>query len=125
MEVTYAPTRDRFLDFTPDWGPAGRCRVRVFDEVRVVVVSELVDNPGPSVRSAMPALAMVLEEMLDVRFFGTSWRLVEHHRQETDEDVVLLVTFGGYDPDGHLWRTSWQEAPAAMGWVRDALQDGP
>lgn len=127
MDVVTSPVIDRPLDY-PGWDEShpGRCRMRAFPDIKLVVVSELEDNPGPSITNCIEHVASAAEEELDARFFGTSWRLVEHDPSHGPNDPLAftLVTFSGYDRrTRHLVNPGWQPIPGAMDWLRDVIVD--
>lgn len=118
------PNLDRRVSYTPSWGREGCCRLRVWHEQEIAVVTELDDNPGPSVTNAIETIADVVQQILD-RPIGTDdgYLLVEHYeaggrswRDPTFDVVRFLVT----EP----WHSSpiWKPMGSALPELRAALQ---
>lgn len=116
VHVRSVPLLDRIIAY----GDHGRCRMREFDP-RVVVVSDL-PHSDPPVFEAISDVARVVEQILDARFYGTSWRLIEHVPVGM-EGALVLVTFGGYDRrTGDLVNPARLPLPAVMEWLRSAIR---
>ena len=87
------------LEYTPEWTRLpGRCRATVFLETRdragVIVVSEMDDNPGPSVTNSIEAICSALERVLCMPGLA-GYRLVEHYPPNSQRgptyDLVDIV----------------------------------
>ncbi len=96
------PTSDRVIERA-----ARRCRVRVFSDEQVAVVSNARGAP-------LEALAVDVEQELDVRFLGSSWRLLYVPRPR-------LVTFRSYDGEGRLCGPERLPVPPVLAPVVDAV----
>lgn len=73
------PTQDYVYRFNPLHSPmAGRCRVRIYERergVRVVLMTELNDNPGDSIAGACEQIATELTARWELKSQSTRWVL--------------------------------------------------
>lgn len=125
------PSLDRTLDYTARWLRVhGRCRLRLFEVERLAVVTEMADNPGPSVTNAIECVAGAIEALLPgVRFadhraepLPASWQLIEHYERSCAPHTLDVVRFRGRDAEGQLVGPSWMAIRAGeMGWLREAI----
>jgi hypothetical protein len=107
MMLGHTPVLDEVIDVAPVPGwTATRCRLRVFRGAAgapVAVVTELRENPGPSVTNAAEHIWRELSRRLET----TRFVMVEHYGPESypvaDEDVMGfdVVTLTNSRPE---WR---------------------
>jgi hypothetical protein len=85
-------THDELLACPSEDGRVTRCRLRVFQSpatTPIVIVSELEDNPGPSITGAIEALCSAVWKKLN-RPSEMIW--IEHYRVKL-EDGEVVETF--------------------------------
>lgn len=120
-----APDIDQHLDYAGfnEHRQRGVCRVRVWLDRRVAVVTEIDENTGPSVTNCIEHVADAVGELLcnagidNWRYFG--WQLVEHYEANRIRPATFdVVEFGS--PSMNV-RPHWRSAPAnEFGWLREA-----
>lgn len=117
MEQTVVmPDLDRRLEYWPA-ANGGRnksaCRLRVWHERHVAMVTELDDNPGMSVTNAAEDVWTAVSRLLDCELLHPAWTMVEHYAATPRGwlparfDVVL---FEGRDGERRLSSPSWRPA---------------
>ncbi len=109
------PDVDRPLDYRNPWGqrPPGRCRLRVWHPERVALVTELDDNPGPSVTNSAEVIAEEVRAMFD------GYTLVEHYDASLSRGHSLAVV---HHQPGSV--ATWSPLPAGLDWLADAVTVG-
>lgn len=100
----------------------GACRLRVWRPERVIVVTELDDNPGMSVTNAAEEVAFALERRLSVDVLDGTYTLVEHYPPRAGHPADFdLVTFAGRGSDGVPYGVTWRPISPALDWLRFAV----
>lgn len=124
------PDLDRRLTYTmTPSGLTGICRLRAWHDRNVAVVTELDDNPGPSVTNAIESVADAVESLLGVRFaehptlmVPVRWQILEHYERASGLDTLDVVTFAGRDDQARLRGPSWAALRSdRLPWLRDSL----
>lgn len=119
--LIFDPTDDAILHYQTPNGWPGHCRVRLYREARIVVVTEQPDNQGPSVTNAIEIIADTIERDTGA-YFGPAirpdgsryeptqpvWSYVEHYPPRgTLNEAWCTVTFDR-DQHGRLVSPSWR-----------------
>jgi hypothetical protein len=102
---------DRTLDyFSRHTAVMGRCRLRVWHDEAIVVVTELEQNPGMSVTNAIEDIASLVELVLVKKL--DDFLLVEHYPRSTMRGSTYdVVTFTGRQKAGPLVGPAWAPLP--------------
>lgn len=118
-----APDLDRRLRYTPRWTIAeGECRLRIWFDERIVLVTELEDNPGASVTNAIEVIAEAVERVIDQPI--DRFLLVEHYERTAMRGSTYdRVSFSGRLSDRTLVGPAWAPlTPATAKILREAVE---
>ncbi len=119
MSTLRPPDLDQPIEYACDpYGrrPPGRCRLRVWHEQRVALVTDLSDDhDGMSVTNAAEYIAQVVEGML-----GEHYQLVEHYDASLSFPHRLACVH--HKPGSPV--ATWSPLPPHLDWVTAAVVIG-
>jgi hypothetical protein len=125
-QLTYAPDIDTTLHYKPTHQRQdGHCRLRVWHDRHVAMVTETEDNPGMSVTNAAEDVWSAARRHLGVELDHPSWWMVEHYPACPGRRVPTfdVVTFAGRDaPEGRFRGPTWMPGRRVpeLAWLYDA-----
>jgi len=115
-----APDLDRPIRYTTLFGRPGGCRMRVWHDDRVVVLT-LDERANHDVHLAAEAVERVLDT--DLRD-PSGYRLIEHYPPTAMRPMILdRVQFGWRGRDRGLLHPLWCPLPDDLTWLRASIDE--